>query len=93
MLGLESLKPLYRLAAFFSALCLLVCALLLGKIFGRVFGIIFFLSLFTSSWVANFSGSLYFSFGFWILPAIVAFSLYQYLSTHALRGGAVETKA
>ena len=78
VLGLESLKPLYRLAAFFSALCLLVCAFLLGKIFGRAFGIIFFLSLFTSGWVANFSGSLYFSFGFWILPAIFAFSIYIY---------------
>ena len=53
-LGLENLKPLYKLTAFF-------------------------LSLFTSSWVANFSGSLYFSFGFWILPAILAFSIYIYI--------------
>lgn len=28
--------------------------------------------------MANFSGSLYFSFGFWILPAIFAFSIYIY---------------
>lgn len=78
VLGLDGLKPLYRLTAFFSALCLLICAFLLGRIFGRAFGIIFFLSLFTSGWVANFSGSLYFSFGFWILPAILAFSIYIY---------------
>lgn len=79
VLGLDGLKPLYRLTAFFSALCLLICAFLLGRIFGRAFGIIFFLSLFTSSWVANFSGSLYFSFAFWILPAILAFSIYIYI--------------
>lgn len=79
VLGLDGLKPLYRLTAFFSALCLLICAFLLGRIFGRAFGIIFFLSLFTSGWVANFSGSLYFSFGFWILPAILAFSIYIYI--------------
>lgn len=78
-LGLENLKPLYKLTAFCNALALLICAFLLGRIFGRAFGIIFFLSLFTSSWVANFSGSLYFSFGFWILPAILAFSIYIYI--------------
>lgn len=78
-LGLENLKPLYKLTAFCNALALIICAFLLGRIFGRAFGIIFFLSLFTSSWVANFSGSLYFSFGFWILPAILAFSIYIYI--------------
>ena len=77
-LGLENLKPLYKLTAFCNALALLICAFLLGRIFGRAFGIIFFLSLFTSSWVANFSGSLYFSLAFWILPAILAFSIYIY---------------
>lgn len=89
VLELESIKPLYRLTAFFSALCLLICAVLLGKIFGKAFGIIFFLSLFTSSWVANFSGSLYFSFGFWFLPAIVAYNLYIYL-VNSLGGGGKE---
>ncbi len=78
-LGLENLKPLYKLTAFCNALALLICAFLLGRIFGRAFGIIFFLSLFTSSWVANFSGSLYFSLAFWILPAILAFSIYIYI--------------
>lgn len=80
-LGLENLKPLYKLTAFCNALALLMCAILLGKIFGRAFGIIFFLSLFTSGWVANFGGSLYFSFAFWILPAIIAFSLYRVAAT------------
>lgn len=80
-LNLTSFKALYRLNAIFSAMALLVCSILLGKIFGRAFGIIFFLSLFTSSWVANFSGSLYFSLAFWILPAIIAFSLYRVVAT------------
>lgn len=92
-LGLESLKPLYRLAAFFSALCLLICAFLLGKIFGRAFGIIFFLSLFTSGWVANFSGSLYFSFGFWILPAIFALSLYRHIAIYSRGGGGINIQS
>lgn len=79
--NLTSLKALYWLNALFGAMALLICAFLLGKIFGRAFGIIFFLSLFTSGWVANFGGSLYFSFAFWILPAIIAFSLYRVAAT------------
>lgn len=62
-------------------MALLVCSILLGRIFGRAFGIVFFLSLFTSGWVANFGGSLYFSLTFWILPAIIAFSLYRMVAT------------
>ncbi|CAM3395521.1 hypothetical protein [Helicobacter labetoulli] len=80
-LNLTSFKALYWLNAIFSAMALLVCSILLGKIFGRAFGAVFFLSLFTSSWVANFSGSLYFSLAFWILPAIIAFSLYRMVAT------------
>ncbi|EMZ38116.1 hypothetical protein LS77_002065 [Helicobacter bilis] len=80
-LNLTSFKALYWLNAFLSAMALLVCSILLGRIFGRAFGIIFFLSLFTSGWVANFGGSLYFSLTFWILPAIIAFSLYRMVAT------------
>ena len=80
-LNLTSFKALYWLNAIFSAMALLVCSILLGKIFGRTFGIIFFLSLFTDNWIAKFGGSLYFSLAFWILPAIIAFSLYRVVAT------------
>lgn len=80
-LNLTSFKALYWLNAIFSAMALLVCSILLGKIFGRAFGIIFFLSLFTDNWIAKFGGSLYFSLAFWILPAIIAFSLYRVVAT------------
>ena len=80
-LNLTSFKVLYWLNALFGAMALLVCSILLGKIFGRAFGIIFFLSLFTDNWVAKFGGSLYFSLAFWILPAIIAFSLYRVTAT------------
>ena len=79
--NLTSFKAIYWLNALFGAMALLVCSILLGKIFGRVFGIIFFLSLFTDNWVAKFGGSLYFSLAFWILPAIIAFSLYRVTAT------------
>nr|WP_317403818.1 hypothetical protein [uncultured Helicobacter sp.] len=80
-LNLTSFKVLYWLNAIFSAMALLVCSILLGKIFGRAFGIIFFLSLFTDNWIAKFGGSLYFGLAFWILPAIIAFSLYRVVAT------------
>ena len=80
-LNLTSFKVLYWLNALFGAMALLVCSILLGKIFGRAFGIIFFLSLFTDNWIARFGGSLYFSLTFWILPAIIAFSLYRMVAT------------
>ena len=79
--NLTSFKALYWLNALFGAMALLVCSILLGKIFGRAFGIIFFLSLFTDNWIAKFGGSLYFSLAFWILPAIIAFSLYRVTAT------------
>ena len=89
-LGLKSLKPLYAFNALLSAMALLICAFLLGRIFGRAFGIIFFLSLFTDNWIARFGGSLYFSFAFWILPAIIAFSVYL---VNSLGGGGRNSSA
>lgn len=77
--NLKSLKPLYALNAIFNTFALAVCAFLLGKIFDRLFCVIFFISLFASI-VTKIAGSLYFSLAFWILPAIIVFTLYILLA-------------
>lgn len=77
--NLKSLKPLYMLNAIFNAFALIICAFLLGKIFGKSFCIIFFISLFANI-VTKIGGSLYFSLAFWILPAIIVFTLYILLA-------------
>ncbi len=75
---LHTMKPLYMIDSLFSALMIMLCVYCIGKIFGAGFGVIFFITM-CLSWVVRFGSSLYFVFGLWLLPAIIAFSIYIYI--------------